>query len=85
MREFALGVLTFASATVSLFFLRYWVLLGDRFFAFFALAFLVLAFNWFGLAVARPTFEPMHLLYLTRLLAFGFIAIGIIDKNRRST
>ncbi|MBS0579654.1 MAG: hypothetical protein JSR36_10395 [Proteobacteria bacterium] len=84
MREFLWGTLTMASLVVALFFQRYWTATGERLFAFFSLAFLVLAFNWLGLAVVRPTFETVHLLYLTRLLAFSLIAIGIVDKNRRS-
>jgi len=85
MKEFLWGMLTLASVIAALFFLRYWTLVRDRLFAFFSLAFLILGVNWLGLALMRPAFEPVHVLYLTRLLAFSLIAVAIIDKNRRRT
>ena len=82
MQQFWWGMLTMASLVASLFFLRYWKASGDRLFAFFAVAFVLLAANWLALSVVDPTFEARHLIYLVRLAAFLLIMVGIIDKNR---
>jgi len=66
----------------ALFFLRYWRVSRDRLFAFFAVAFALLAANWLALSVIDPAFEARHLIYLIRLAAFVLITIGIVDKNR---
>ena len=82
MRQLCWGMLTMASVVASLFFLRYWRVSGERLFAFFALAFALLAANWLVLAIVDPAFEARHLIYLIRLAAFVLIIVGIIDKNR---
>jgi hypothetical protein len=84
IRFFFWGALSMASATVSLFFLRYWASTRDRLFAFFAIAFAVFALNWVSLAFIDPGAELRHTLYLLRLAAFLLIIIGIVDKNRQS-
>jgi len=86
MRTFMWGVLTMASLTASLFFLRFWRASRERLFAFFALAFALLAANWTGLAlIDNPTDEAsQEYAYVVRLVAFVILIIGIIDKNRRS-
>jgi hypothetical protein len=56
--------------------------LGERLFAFFAVAFIMLAINWLALAAIDPAFEARHVLYLVRLAAFILIIVAIIDKNR---
>lgn len=83
MRQFLWGMLTMATAIASLFFLRYWTLTRERLFAFFSLAFAVMALSWVGLAVVDPAYELRHYVYLIRLLAFIILIIGIIDKNGR--
>jgi hypothetical protein len=85
MREFLWGALSMGSATIALFFLRYWQRSHDRLFVFFAIAFAVMALNWVGLAFIDPGAELRHTLYLLRLAAFVLIIIGIIDKNRRGS
>ena len=83
MRAFVLGVLASLCAVTALFFLRYWRASGDRLFGFFAVGFLALAMEW----LAHALFDA-HLrqdIYLVRLLAFGIIILGIVDKNRRSS
>jgi predicted membrane-bound spermidine synthase len=85
MRPFLWGMLTMASATVALFFLRYWSRTRDRLFGFFALAFAVMAANWanhIGLSVQSEARE--YRVYIIRFVAFLIIIVGIIDKNRRS-
>ncbi|MEP7247012.1 MAG: DUF5985 family protein [Gammaproteobacteria bacterium] len=84
LRAFLWGALSMGSATIALFFLRYWNTSRDRLFIFFAVAFAVMSLNWVGLAFIDPGEELRHTLYLLRLAAFVLIIIGIIDKNRRS-
>jgi hypothetical protein len=82
---FLYGALVTLSLTASLFFIRYWKLAGDRFFLFFAVAFVALGANWALLVGrdARDEYTPYF--YLLRLLAFVLILAGIIDKNRRAS
>jgi hypothetical protein len=53
MEQFLMGAIAMASTIVALFFLRFWRETGDRLFAMFALAFLLLGITRFGLAVSR--------------------------------
>jgi len=80
------GVLAMASLSAALFFLRFWRESRERLFAFFALAFALLAANWAGLAIINhPTDEVRQEYgYIVRLVAFVILLIGIFDKNRRS-
>ena len=84
MSQFLWGALAMACVTAGLLFLRFWDLSRERLFMFFALAFLVFAINWISLAVVNPSEETRHYFHLLRLLAFGLIIVGIIDKNRRA-
>lgn len=82
MKQFCWGMLTMASVVASLFLLRYWKVSGERLFAFFAVAFALLAVNWLALSAIDPAFEARHLIYLIRLAAFIVMIVGIVDKNR---
>lgn len=84
MKEFLWGMLTLSSAVASLLFLRYARITRDRLFSYFAAAFLVMAFNWLGLALIEPNTEERYLAYFLRLIAFVLIIIGIVDKNIRA-
>ena len=84
MKEFLWGMLTLASATASLLFLRYAQITRDRLFSFFSAAFLVMAFNWLGLALIEPNTEHRYMAYFLRLIAFVLILVGIVDKNIRA-
>jgi predicted membrane-bound spermidine synthase len=85
MRPFLWGILTMACAAVALFFLRYWSMTRDRLFAFFAVAFALMAANWVNhLAVAPQQEVQEYRLNIIRFIAFILILVGIIDKNRRS-
>src|SRR5688572_5807677 len=55
MEQFIMGAIAMASAIVALFFLRFWRETGDRLFAMFALAFLLLGISRFGLAMSRES------------------------------
>jgi hypothetical protein len=63
------------------FFLRYFTLSRDRLFLLFCVAFWLFGVNWTVLALGGPLADH---LYIIRFLTFLLIAIGIIDKNRRS-
>ncbi len=76
------GMITMACMVVSLFFLRFWRLSGDRFFALFALSFALLAVVRLGLGLVPVDVEERTLLYWVRLLAYLLILVAILDKNR---
>jgi hypothetical protein len=86
MRIFMWGALAMSALVAALFFLRFWRESRERLFAFFALAFALLAANWIGLAIIdHPTDEVRQEYgYVVRLVAFVILLIGIFDKNRRS-
>ena len=85
MRPFLWGVLAMASATVALYFLRYWKDTRDRLFGFFAVAFALMAANWANHLGMDPLQEVReYRVYIVRFIAFSIILIGIIDKNRRN-
>lgn len=82
MNAFFYGALSMGAAVIALLFARARRLNGDRLFTFFAAAFGILAVNWLLIAVTTPTDETRYYLYLPRLVAFGLIIAGIVDKNR---
>jgi peptidoglycan/LPS O-acetylase OafA/YrhL len=82
VNEFLYGVAASASFGIGLFFLRLWREARDRFFAFFGVAFWLLALNWLLLILASPASEDRHYFYLIRLTAFLLIIVAIVDKNR---
>ena len=79
---FLSGATVVAAAAIALFFLRYWRETGDRFFALFALAFLIFAVNRTVLTALDDQSEARTLVYVARALAFGLILIAVVDKNR---
>ena len=83
MEEFLMGTIAMASLVVALFFLRFWRDTGDRLFAIFAAAFVLLAVTRFGLAISNQQLEGQTHWYWVRLAAFVLILLAIIDKNRR--
>jgi hypothetical protein len=83
MEQFIMGAITMGSTIVALFFLRFWKETGDRLFAMFAAAFLLLGITRLGLAFSPDLSEGHTLWYWVRLAAFLVIIVAIIDKNRR--
>jgi hypothetical protein len=77
-----LGALAAMSATASAFFMRFYVLSGDRFFIYFAAAFGLFALNSLCLTGVSPAAEPQHYVLILRLFGFLLIIAGVIDKNR---
>jgi hypothetical protein len=83
LRPFFFGALCMGCALISLYFLRYWKNSREPLFAWFSIAFSVMALNWLGLALIDPASESRHNVYLLRLAAFVLIIAGIVAKNRR--
>jgi len=69
-------------AVAALFFLRFRTRTGDRLFAWFATAFLLLSAQRFALILAREWGESTLWLYGLRLVAFVLILVAIVEKNR---
>jgi hypothetical protein len=82
MNDMLIGAIAMASMVVALFFLRFWRSTGDRFFLFFALAFLIDGLDRIFLSPASPSTEDAPEYYLVRLLSYGLILFAIWDKNR---
>lgn len=82
MRDTILGAIAMASAIAALFFLRFWRETRDRLFAFFALAFFILALSRIGLVQFYDPSEKGEAMYWVRFLAFALILLAIWDKNR---
>jgi peptidoglycan/LPS O-acetylase OafA/YrhL len=76
------GALVMACIACALFFLRFWKASRDRLFAFFGLAFAVMACNWLVLTLVDVDNERRHYVYLIRLVSFLIILYAIWDKNR---
>lgn len=83
LNEYVSGALTMGYLAAGLFFLRFWKKTHDRLFAFFALAFWILAGQRLALTITAQTSEGHLFLYVVRLLAFILILVAIIDKNRQ--
>lgn len=81
MSDFLHGAITLASLSIALFFLRYWRTTRDRLFVMFSAAFWLLGMHWFLLS-ARPGLATQA--HVLRFLAFGLIALAVLDKNRQS-
>jgi hypothetical protein len=79
MREIIIGAMTMGFAVAGMFFLRFWRETHDRLFAFFALAFFVLAVNRLGFAFVSDSRDDY--LYWARLVAFLIILLAVVDKN----
>jgi hypothetical protein len=83
LEGFMMGAIAMASAVAALFFLRFWRDTGDRLFAIFSAAFLLLGITRVGLAVSNVPLEGQTHWYWVRLAAFLLILLAIVDKNRR--
>ena len=79
------GATTAGCAIAGLVFLKFWRESNDRLFFAFALAFWILAIDYAVLGVVAFATERRVYVFLFRLLAFGLILAGIVDKNRRRT
>jgi uncharacterized membrane protein len=82
MNEFLSGTVFALCCVAGLFFLRFWRKTRDRFFAYFAASFFLMALHRVVLLAIRGSDEHVIVAYLIRLLAFVLILVAIVDKNR---
>lgn len=80
----AAGALIFGYLIGGLFFLRFWRRTRDGLFAWFAIAFGLMAVNQLALAFLDFPEEEMHYIYLIRISAFVLILWAIVWKNIRN-
>ena len=78
---FLLGAIMMSLLISGLFFLKFWRQTRDSLFLVFALSFFVEAANRTLLAMSHNPREGEPIFYLVRLLSFGLILLGIINKN----
>lgn len=78
-----IGAIMMAALVIALFFLRFWKQTRDRFFLYFAAAFLLEAGQRLLSAIDPLHNEEAPLYYLVRLAAYALILLAIISKNRR--
>lgn len=83
LNSFLLGALSMGFAAIAMFFGRFYRRTHDRFFAFFTLAFAILALNQLTLLIMGEASEYHSWVYLIRLAAFVLILVAILDKNRK--
>ena len=77
------GAIVMAALVIALFFLRFWKQTRDRFFLYFATAFVLEAVQRLLSAIDPLHNEEAPLYYLVLLAAYGLILLAIIGKNRR--
>ncbi len=77
------GAIMMAALVIALFFLRFWKQTRDRFFLYFAAAFLLEAVHRLLSAIDPLHNEEAALYYLVRLASYSLILLAIIGKNRR--
>jgi len=80
----AAGALILGYLAAGLFFLRFWRRTRDTLFAWFAVAFWLMAANQLALAFLDVPRDEMHWIYLIRISAFVLILWAIIWKNLRN-
>jgi zinc transporter ZupT len=81
IRGFIAGLLTVGFLIVALFFLKFWRRTGDRLFATFAAAFVLLAANHAAPVLLDIPSENQAPVFLLRLAAFALIIWAILRKN----
>ena len=82
MVAFFEGAAAMGCAMAGMFFLRFWRQSLDSFFFLFALAFLILAFDYGLLGLVTLATEWQPYVYAIRLTAFLLILAAIVRKNR---
>lgn len=82
MYLFLTGALTFGFFVAAAFFGRFWLRTGDRFFAIFCGAWVLLGIERLVLGLLNAPEQLNPGIYFIRLAAFVLIIAAIIDKNR---
>ena len=80
---FIAGALTLGFVAVGVFFLKFWRRTGDRLFAAFAVAFVLLAINQAAPVLLEIADEHQGYIYLLRLAGFTLIIAAVLGKNLR--
>lgn len=83
MNEFLRGAVALGCAATGLYFFRFWRQSLDRLFLCFALAFWILTADYTFVAALDRGSDWFLPVFAVRLLAYGVILFGILDKNRR--
>lgn len=83
MIDLLAGAAAMGSATIALFFVRFWRDSHDRLFGAFAVAFVLFAVNRVVLGVSERESEDLLAVYGLRLAAFVVIIAAVVDRNRR--
>ena len=83
--QFFSGMIVMCDLVAALFFLKFWSRSGDRLFAYFTIAFVILAIQRTVLTLADPTDTMELLTYGLRAVAFIVLIVGIVDKNRAAS
>ncbi len=84
MTDFLAGAIAMASFVAGLVFLRFHRRTSDRLFLFFAASFWLDAFSRTLEVALQLSDDSGSILYIIRVVAYGLILIGILDKNRPS-
>lgn len=82
MNQLLLGAIAMANLIIAVFFLRFWKKTRDRFFLFFAVAFILEGINRVLLGLSQGSTENEPIFYSVRLVSYVLILIAIVDKNR---
>ena len=80
--EILLGAIIMGDLIASLFFLRYWMVTGDRFFLYFAASFTLGAISRVIIDQNLPPIGMEAFGYVVRLCSYLVIIVAVIDKNR---
>jgi len=81
--SFLLGALFMGFTAIAMFFGRFYTRTRDRFFAWFSVAFAIMALNQAALLILGEASEYRSWVYVVRLAAFVIILLAILDKNRQ--
>lgn len=84
MDIFLCGMITACNWTAAVIFMRFWRQTHDRFFLFFAVAFLVFGFSRVPRAFLDPDSRLIIYPFLIRFAAYMSILAAIVDKNLKS-
>ena len=83
MIAFLRGAIAMSCLVAGLFFLRFWRDSRERLMLVLSSSFFILGASWVMLATSSQDDEANAHIFALRALAFGLIAVGILDKNRR--
>ncbi|BCA56094.1 conserved membrane protein of unknown function [Nitrospira sp. KM1] len=81
-QEWLLGAVALGTFAAGLFFLRFYKITRDRLFLLFACAFFVEVASRILMALSAAASEEHPVIYVLRLISYGLIAFGVIQKNR---